>query len=383
MPYSDLASLPAYVKKRSKGDQEKWMAVWNSVFRKTGSESSAFKAANGSIKAAARWSDLKGAFRDSGRYELVTCFVSDVFPAFEAGGLYKVQVMRTGLWKDHPEYGDMLIGKSDLVDAIKNFRGSSRKLFLDFEHGITNPEMSTRPGENFGWMKDMWVEDLDGKKLEPGDILKSGEAVLCLFAEYELNEEANGWVKAGNGVLFSPAFCPEYQNKETAELQGMTIMGGAMTNTPYFDGMSAFVPVAASERMGKSFKRLAEMFPDSCVSAVKPEAMPVGDAVRSLEAMGFKIQWIDYNTFTLELGDAADLAAKMAELEAAGFYVTYFSQGPEPYDSNDVETMKEKDAGGEKAKKKGVKKAKEAKVDIVKPHAWKGTTGALYIETEA
>lgn len=248
MPYNSLADLPPYVKRRSKKEQAKWMSVWNDEFKNSGNETEAFKRANGALSLAIPWSDMRAAAKDDQKYEIVECFVSDVFPDWEPSGVYQVQVMRSGLWKGHPEYGDILIQNSDLVDAVKNFRGASRKPFLDDDHGITHPELSTHPGQSFGWMRDMWIEDFDGKRLEVDAAAASTDKVLFLKAEYEVNEEGNGWLKDKTKALYSPTFWPAYYNKETGELQGMTIVGGAMTNTPYFDGMQGFAAVAASSR---------------------------------------------------------------------------------------------------------------------------------------
>jgi cation transport regulator ChaB len=51
MPYATINDLPEHVKKvKSKKRQRMWLAVWNSVYRKTGSESRAFAAANSKLK---------------------------------------------------------------------------------------------------------------------------------------------------------------------------------------------------------------------------------------------------------------------------------------------------------------------------------------------
>ena len=50
MPYDDVKSLPAHVKKYSNVIQRQWMYVFNSTFKKTGSEVRAFKAANSVLK---------------------------------------------------------------------------------------------------------------------------------------------------------------------------------------------------------------------------------------------------------------------------------------------------------------------------------------------
>lgn len=327
MPFDSLDSLPAFVKKRGKKEQEKWMSIWNSTFRDTASEHEAYKRANGALSFSVRWSDLRAAAERDKRYPACSFFFS-VFPDWDPAGVYVVQVMRTGLWREHPAYGDILITKEDLAEAVKNFRNCSRKPFLDEEHGITEPAWSSRPGESFGWMRDMWIEDLDGKRLEPKEAAASGEKVLILKAEYEVNEEANEWLRKKAKALYSPTFHPVYYNKETGETQGMTVIGGAMTNVPYFDGMDGFVAVASTDQAARRF---AEMYPQACVVVVKPEGMSTSDAVAQLETLGFEVTQVEFWTLWARSREAADLASKLGELESAGFSVSYFYQGVQQY----------------------------------------------------
>jgi len=51
MPYADIKSLPAYVKKYSSKIQRQWRAVFNTVYKSTkGNEQRAFRAANSILK---------------------------------------------------------------------------------------------------------------------------------------------------------------------------------------------------------------------------------------------------------------------------------------------------------------------------------------------
>lgn len=49
MPYSSEAELPDHVKKHGHKKARQWLAVFNSVYEKTGSEEAAFKAANSKL----------------------------------------------------------------------------------------------------------------------------------------------------------------------------------------------------------------------------------------------------------------------------------------------------------------------------------------------
>jgi len=50
MPYNSVKELPKHIKKFSPVVRRNWMHVWNSVFKKTGSEARAFKGANSILK---------------------------------------------------------------------------------------------------------------------------------------------------------------------------------------------------------------------------------------------------------------------------------------------------------------------------------------------
>jgi hypothetical protein len=219
------------VKRRKKEDQEKWMATWNAAFTDTGSETHAYKAANGAIQMARR--DLAG--------EVLTCFASDVFPGWEAAGVYKVQMFRSRPEPYiHEIYGELLITNADLAQAVRNYRNSSRKVFLDYNHGVTS---GRGPDEcsAIGWCRDMYLERLDGTRLEPNEAEKVEDKSIALFAEFEVNADANERIRKREYALFSPTFQLEFQNEETGEWQGMTVLGGAATNIPYFSGMQGFI----------------------------------------------------------------------------------------------------------------------------------------------
>lgn len=239
MPLMTAGTLPAYVKKRSKKEQERWISIFNQAFTSDGNEAEAFKAANGALNLA-----------DAVGHDPIQCFVSDVFPDADAKGLYTVQVMRTGLWKDFQGKGyDEDITNADLAEAVRNFRNCSLKPFLDYNHAITRKDV--KPGDQIaiGWMRDMWIETLEGKRLEPQEAEESTEKVLVLKAEYEVTDAAaHEKIKSKQYALFSPTWHPVYKNEETGKLQGMTIIGGAATNIPYFNGMQGFVQVSAAEK---------------------------------------------------------------------------------------------------------------------------------------
>lgn len=345
MPYTK-SNLPAFVKRKSESDQDRWLSIWNDVFRDTGSETDAFKAANGALSlnigrrgsglfdlrhvAKPSWMSLRDVGEYQHRFVVAEFFVSSVFPDWDAAGVYKVQYIRTGLWREHAEYGDIVITAADLAEAMRNYRNASRRPFLDDDHGITNPELSNNPGVAYGWMRDFWVEDLNGKRYDTADEIESAtEHVLIAFAEFEVNEQGNAWIKNKEKPLFSPTFFPWYQNKETGKLQGMTILGGAMTAIPYFDGMEHFVTVAAS---GLSVARtLTEMYPMASLQVAIPTGMSMSTAVERLVGLGYDIRQIEFWTVWINAASGGNLSDKLEELESAGFTVSCFYNGVMQY----------------------------------------------------
>lgn len=323
MPFSDIGELPYFVRKnRTKSEQRKWLSIFNETLKDTGSETAAFKAANGALNLSA----------EESREEAITCFASDVFKDAEASGLYKVQALRTGLWKEHPKYGDILIDNEDLAEAVRNFRNSSRKVFLDYNHGITSAPASDVEGNKaIGFARDMYIETLSGERLEPEEAEKSKEKVLCLFIEYEiLDEEDNENLRKKKYALYSPTFFRVFRNEETGEWQGCTIVGGAATNIPYFNGMEGFV--ALTRALAGQAEEFSKMFPRAYVSLYKPQGMKLSDAVAKLDAMGFEVVSTNFeNVSAYCREEQADLYKKLEELEATGFDVNSFSQGVETY----------------------------------------------------
>lgn len=319
MPYSSIDGLPPYVRKRSKPEQRRWMSIFNDVFKKTGNEAAAFKAANGALKLA----------EDEARGVPIVGFASSVFPDWDAAGVYEVQVMRSGAWK-HSEYGDVVVTNANLATAVRNFRNSSLKPFLDYNHAITGRAAAPGDQEAIGWMADMWIEDLEGAKLDPEAADKSKDKVLLLKATYEVNAEANEQIKAKKYALFSPTWYDEYMNPETGEEQGLTIVGGAATNIPFFTGMQGFVAIA--DRSKERLMAMAAILPKATLCVTAPADMESIDAVKALDAMGYKIDSFGPNPYgedeyRVRTPDGGDMVKMMGALADAGFDVESFCQG--------------------------------------------------------
>ncbi|HLF07648.1 MAG TPA: phage protease [Thermoplasmata archaeon] len=315
MRYDSIEKVPMYVRKRKGArDAVRWMNEWNETFVRSGSQSEAFAAANALV-------GLEAATRA----EPIVCFASSVFPDWDAAAVYQVQVLYTGKWPEHPLYGDLVVSNADLADAVRNFRRSSMKPFLDYNHAITAAGIPDGEREAIGWMRDMWVEDLVGSRLEPEEAEKSEEKVLVLKAEYEVNAEANEKIREKKYALFSPTYYPPgaYVDSETGEVWGLTVIGGAATNIPHITGMAGFVAVAHSAGMAGVIA--AEMGAKARLSVEVPEGTQVKDSMKMFASMGLDVEWCDKYGACVRVADGGDLMKAMKALDDAGYKVTYFS----------------------------------------------------------
>lgn len=168
--------------------------------------------------------------------EVVKMFV-EAFPETFDGKKVKVQAFKTGKWV-HPQYGELEITKDDLNTTVKNFENTKRALVVDYDHGTDlgiNPEEKKAAG---------WIRELEIKDLEDGE--------TELWATFDATDKAFEYIQNGEFRLFSPTWNPNYENKESGKPQGMTLLRGALTNSPFIDGMHP--AVAMSERAVKVMK---------------------------------------------------------------------------------------------------------------------------------
>jgi phage I-like protein len=141
----------------------------------------------------------------------------------------EIEVLHSGVW-EHPQYGAIRISEQDIDKFIDSFKTGVRKvdLAVDQEH---MPEKGAA-----GWFKELWKEREYGKaKLKAKvDWTPVGEELI-----------SNGIFK-----YFSPEFDFEYEDPETQEVYNNVLIGGALTNRPYFKDLS---PVQLSENVYAGF----------------------------------------------------------------------------------------------------------------------------------
>lgn len=180
--------------------------------------------------------------------QVLVALSSDVFKQWQASGRYLVEYIQEGYWPNFPGYGELDITRDSLREGAENFRALNKKPFLDYDHGITNPTMSSRPGIAAGWMADLYIGDDEGEKVAAADV-EEHSGRLSLWAVYEVVKQANDELKEGLWALFSPTFSPRGVDKKTGKAVGFVAHGGALTNIPWFDGMTEPRLLAASARV--------------------------------------------------------------------------------------------------------------------------------------
>lgn len=131
------------------------------------------------------------------------------------GNKSEIQIMRVGNW-NHPQYGEFNITSDMLDDFIKNFQENKRgiDLAVDINHEPNHKAV--------GWIKNL--------------VKKGGDAV---FATVEWTKEGLELVKSGAYKYFSPELFFSFRDEESGETIQNLLVGGAITNRPFFKRMKA------------------------------------------------------------------------------------------------------------------------------------------------
>ena len=141
----------------------------------------------------------------------------------------EIEVLHSGEW-EHPQYGMIKITDDDIDKFVQSFDDKVRKvdIAIDQEH---MPEKGAA-----GWYKSLNKVFEDGK--------------TKLKATIEWTKLGQQLIKDGIFKYFSPEFDFEYEDQETHENFANVLIGGGLTNRPYFKSLA---PVALSENMYAGF----------------------------------------------------------------------------------------------------------------------------------
>ncbi|MEK7994722.1 MAG: phage protease [Planctomycetota bacterium] len=150
----------------------------------------------------------------------------------------EIHIVPTGKW-DHPVYGEMEITAADITEFVQNF---ARNVRLDIpitaghDNGMSGGELPA-----VGWFT---------------ELIDRGDAGLYGLTKW--TEEGKQLLTDGSFKYFSPEFYEQYSDPETGVKYGHVLVGGALTNKPYFkelDPVATFSePALMSEFDNQSMK---------------------------------------------------------------------------------------------------------------------------------
>jgi phage I-like protein len=145
--------------------------------------------------------------------------------AEKAGDLH---VVPTGKWQ-HPAYGEMEITTADIKEFVQNFKDKVRRdipITAGHDNGMNGGELPA-----IGWFREVYDRGVNG-----------------LWAYVEWTEDGAKLLQEGAYKYFSPEFYEEYEDPETRQVYHNVLVGGALTNKPYFKELEA--PVLAFSEPG-------------------------------------------------------------------------------------------------------------------------------------
>lgn len=133
----------------------------------------------------------------------------------------EIHVVPVGEW-EHPYYGPMKITTSDIAEFIKNFKDKVRRdipITAGHDNGGNGGELPA-----IGWFKELYDRGVNG-----------------LYAFVEWTEEGKTLLKSKAFKYFSPEFYEVYSDPETGVSYNHVLVGGALTNKPYFKELEPVV----------------------------------------------------------------------------------------------------------------------------------------------
>lgn len=139
----------------------------------------------------------------------------------------EIHVVPTGKWQ-HPMYGEMEITSADVAEFVRNFKDKVRRdlpITAGHDNGMNGGELPA-----VGWFRELIDRGVNG-----------------LYAVIEWTEEGKRLLGARAFKYFSPEFYEEYDDPQTHEVRHHVLVGGALTNKPYFKELD---PVVAFSEPG-------------------------------------------------------------------------------------------------------------------------------------
>ena len=220
MPYT-VKNPPTRIKGLPVHAIEIWVAAFNSALTQYKNEGKANAVAWAAIKTkykkvGDKWVAKKTASEVMLNKKIISSIKIEGLQ-FGEGKKTTIQVLPFGLWK-HPLYGKIKIKESEMTEFIKNFDNGIRKdLPITEGHSVGEEE---KPA--IGWFRELVNKGRDG-----------------LWAVIEWTEQGKSLLQEKAYKYFSPEFYSTYEDPETHKIYTNVLVGGALTNRPYFKGLQA------------------------------------------------------------------------------------------------------------------------------------------------
>jgi phage I-like protein len=130
----------------------------------------------------------------------------------------EIHVIPVGEW-DHPAYGKIVINEEDIAEFVEHFNAGLRK-----DLPITEGHESLDEKPAIGWFRKLLDKGAKG-----------------LYAVVEWTERGKELLMEKAYKYFSPEFYEVYEDPETHEKYTNVLVGGALTNKPYFKELEPVV----------------------------------------------------------------------------------------------------------------------------------------------
>lgn len=205
----------------------------------------------------------------------------------------EIHVVPTGKWM-HPMYGEMEITPAEIAKFVENFKAHVRKdlpITAGHNNGMNGGELPA-----VGWFKDLIDRGVKG-----------------LYAVVEWTEEGKKSLQERAFKYFSPEFYESYSDPETQAVYEYVLVGGALTNKPYFKELEPVIAFSEPNiinqfnNMTLNLKDILEKKPEDLDDAEKAFLVEHKSELSSEQSEAFKS--------ALDGGEAETEEEKTARLE--------------------------------------------------------------------
>ena len=161
----------------------------------------------------------------------------------------EIHVVPTGKWQ-HPIYGEMEITSAHVAEFVQNFKDKVRlkiPITAGHDNGMSGGELPA-----VGWFEELIDRGVKG-----------------LYAVVSWTEEGKKLLQERAFKYFSPEFYEEYQDPQTQEVRHHVLVGGALTNKPYFKELKPVVAFSEPDIM----REFSESMDLKTIVSKKPEEL--------------------------------------------------------------------------------------------------------------